>query len=301
MEKEIINLALLLAVLIITMSLKYDLKKVPTSNTAGRRQLIIDTSILIDGRILSLAKTGFIGDELIIPRSVIGELQLLADGNDSEKRSRARFGLDVISELQALDGIEVTLYNDNPSAPEGVDNRLMKLSKENGFLLLTLDYNLNKVAKIDGITVLNINELAQVLKMQVLPGEVTKLKLTQAGQNVDQAVGYLDDGTMVVVSNARALIGQTIEINVVRSIQTEAGKMVFAEVVGHPRPVAAPRNQPRGRSTNSSNQRTNRQPSNPSNTANSAKAKPADRTNRRFTGRRKTSPEDRLINSINRG
>lgn len=227
---EFIGLGLLILIVILAISIKFDLYHLTHRRSGERRRILIDTSALIDGRILSLARTGFIGDELVVPRSVVGELQLLADGSDPEKRSRARFGLDVVAELQKIDGLIVTILQDSASTPEGVDNRLLELAKKGSYLLLTLDFNLNKVAKIERISVLNINELAQTLRMQLLPGEATRIKLTQAGSNDNQAVGYLPDGTMVVVADARKLIGRTVEVETTRTIQTEAGKMLFAKL-----------------------------------------------------------------------
>ncbi len=227
---EIFILVIVSVILILLISLKFDVYHLSHHRSGERRRILIDTSALIDGRILSLAKTGFVGDELVIPRSVVGELQLLADSSDSEKRSRARFGLDVVADLQKIEGLMVTILPDKASTPEGVDNRLLELAKSGGYLLLTLDYNLNKVAKIENTTVLNVNELAQTLRMQLLPGEATRIKLTQAGSNDNQAVGYLPDGTMVVVADARKLIGKTVEVEATRTIQTEAGKMLFAKL-----------------------------------------------------------------------
>lgn len=226
---EILNILILIIVLGLLVSLKLDVRKT-SSRPHGRRQILLDTSTLIDGRVLSLAESGFLGDQLLVTRSVIGELQLLADGSDSDKRSRARHGLDIISALQKIDDLDIQILADQSHTPEGVDNRLLRLAKAEGYLLCTLDFNLNKVAKIEGIKVLNINELAQNLRLQVLPGEVFKIKLTQAGQGANQAVGYLSDGTMVVVADAKRQIGQVVEVEAVRSIQTEAGKMLFADL-----------------------------------------------------------------------
>ncbi len=226
--KEIIIIILLLLNLaaIIEMRIKLTTKN---KKQKGRR-LLLDTSVLIDGRILDLAKTGFLNDELIITRSVMGELQLLADGDDSKKRTRARFGLDVIADLQKLEHITVTIWPDNRRTPEGVDERLLELAKDNDFALATIDYNLNKVAKVEDIVVLNMNELAKAIKTNILPGEKIKLKLIQEGQGKDQAVGYLEDGSMVVVENGKEQINKTVEIEIKRYLQTDAGKMIFAEL-----------------------------------------------------------------------
>ena len=196
------------------------------------RSVLIDTSVLIDGRILEIARSGFMSDLLLIPRSVVGELQLLADGADSDKRSKARYGLDLITELQALDTIEVQILSDSAEAREGVDNRLLSLAKQYGATLCTVDYNLNKVAQVEGIQVLNVNELARTLRMNYLPGELITLHLTGKGNDNTQAVGHLDDGTMVVVEQAKAKIGQIVKVEVIRNLQTAAGRMVFARLLG---------------------------------------------------------------------
>ncbi|HRN90496.1 MAG TPA: hypothetical protein PK543_02305 [Candidatus Saccharibacteria bacterium] len=192
------------------------------------RPIFVDTSVLIDGRILAVAESGFIGDTLFIPRSVIGELQYLADNADAEKRSRARHGLDVVNELQKMPDINVEIFQDGSKAEEGVDERLLKLARENHGVICTIDYNLNKVAQVEGLAVLNVNDLAMSLRMAYLPGEKIMLDLTQKGQDNHQAVGHLTDGTMVVVEHASDRIGKTIEIEFIRSLQTAAGKMMFA-------------------------------------------------------------------------
>jgi rRNA-processing protein FCF1 len=193
------------------------------------RPILLDTSVLIDGRIVGVARTGFISGTLIIPRSVLGELQFLADTGDHDKRSRARFGLDVVSELQGLPKTDVQILQDGSKADEGVDERLLTLAKKHGAAICTIDYNLNKVALVEGISVLNLNELAQGLRMAYLPGERMHLDLVQKGQDSHQAVGYLPDGTMVVVEHANKLIGQTAEVEIIRSLQTAAGRMMFAK------------------------------------------------------------------------
>lgn len=219
--------------------------------TMGKKQgraILIDTSVLIDGRILAVAASGFVSDTLVIPRSVIGELQFLADNADHEKRSRARHGLDVVTELQGMPEVMVEILQDGSKAEEGVDERLLKLAKKHGAAVCTIDYNLNKVAVVEGITVLNVNELAQSLRMAYLPGEKMLLELVQKGQDSHQAVGYLPDGTMVVVEHANKNIGQTVEIEFIRSLQTAAGKMMFAKRA-EPRqqPAQKPNNKPTGK------------------------------------------------------
>ncbi|MEO5949543.1 MAG: TRAM domain-containing protein [Candidatus Saccharimonas sp.] len=202
-----------------------------TTMKTRQRGILVDTSVLMDGRITAVAATSFMGGALVIPRSVVGELQLLADGSDSDRRARARRGLDIVNELQHTAGIEVEILQDGARADEGVDNRLLTLAKRHGAAICTLDYNLNKVAVVEGITVLNINELAQSLRMSHLPGEHINVEVTQKGQDSHQAVGHLADGTMVVVEQASSRIGQTVEVEIIRSLQTAAGRMMFARLL----------------------------------------------------------------------
>ncbi len=237
---QLSTLVLLIITLIILGEVSYLLARLPrnTLKTKGRA-LLVDTSVLMDGRITAVAKTGFIGDTLVIPRSVVGELQFLADHADSDKRARARYGLDVVTELQAMDEVEVELLQDGSKAREGVDERLLSLAKQHGAWLLTIDYNLNKVAAVEGIGVLNMNELAQSIRMAHLPGEHLTLALLQKGQDAHQAVGHLPDGTMVVVEQASSQLGRTCEVEIIRNLQTAAGKMIFAKLVKKPAPQPA--------------------------------------------------------------
>ncbi len=227
------DLVLLAVALLILGEVTYLLAKLPKTTIKSKtRAILVDTSVIMDGRITALAATGFIGGTLVIPRSVIGELQFLADNADADKRSRARNGLDVVNELQKMEGVEVEILQDGSKAEEGVDERLLSLAKQHSAVICTLDYNLNKVAVVEGIQVLNINELAQSLRMSHLPGERMLIELQQKGQDSHQGVGYLPDGTMVVVEQSSNLIGQTVEVEVTRSLQTAAGKMMFAKRVG---------------------------------------------------------------------
>lgn len=229
---EPLQLLIVVTLLVLLAEVSYLVAKLPRQASRSRgRMILVDTSVLIDGRILAVAKTGFIGGTLVIPRSVVGELQFLADNADHDKRARARYGLDVVTELQNLPEIEVEILQDGSKAEEGVDERLLKLAKKHAAVVCTIDYNLNKVAVVEGITVLNVNELAQSLRMAHLPGERMMLELVQKGQDAHQGVGYLPDGTMVVVEHANKQIGQTVEIEFIRSLQTAAGKMMFARPV----------------------------------------------------------------------
>jgi len=208
--------------------------------------IFVDTSVLIDGRIIAIAQSGFMSRTLYIPRSVVGELQFLADNADSEKRTRARHGLDVINELQALTTVDTKIFQDGTRAKDGVDNRLLELAKKHNGSICTIDYNLNKVAVVEGIAVLNVNDLAKTLRMAYLPGERTLIEITQKGNDSHQGVGHLSDGTMVVVEQGGQLVGKSVEIEFIRSLQTAAGKMMFAKLVNAPekksgRNVAAPK------------------------------------------------------------
>lgn len=200
-------------------------------NFPGRtKKLILDSCALIDGRIIELVNAGFIHGELIIPRFILKELQLLADGNDSQKRERARFGLDVANTLQANSNSKVTISTQDFPKVKATDDKLVLLAKKFSADLYTTDYNLNKVATVEGVKVLNINELALTMRPLILPGEKRQVKIVQKGSGRNQGVGYLEDGTMVVVESANRLIGKTVDVEVVRYHQTESGKMIFAQI-----------------------------------------------------------------------
>lgn len=197
----------------------------------ARGSILLDTCSLMDGRIVDVAKTGIITAELIIPRSVIHEMQLLADKSDHDKRARARKGLDNVRELQKLESVSVTIINDGLAEEGGVDERLLNLARKYDASICTTDYNLNKVARVIGVTVINVNELAQRLRLKFIPGEHIEVRITQTGANRNQGVGYLDDGTMIVVEDAKEFIDQKVKVEITRSFQTEAGRMMFAKLV----------------------------------------------------------------------
>ncbi len=190
--------------------------------------LILDSCGLIDGRIVDIARIGFVPQNILIPQFIIAELQFLADHGDSHKRERARYGLDVIRMLQDLRRTNVVIARERFKNVREVDDKLVALAKQYGALLYTTDYNLNKVAQIEGVEVLNVNELAQAMRPNRLPGEKMEIKITQVGQDKTQGVGYLDDGTMVVVERAGNKVGQKIVVEFSRMLQTAAGKMMFA-------------------------------------------------------------------------
>jgi len=225
------QLVIIGVLLVLLGEVTYLVTKLPRQTGGKKRLMFVDTSVLIDGRIVAVAASGFISDTLVIPRSVIGELQFLADNADADKRARARHGLDIVRELQQLEGIDIQILQDGSKAKEGVDERLLNLAKKHGGAICTIDYNLNKVAVVEGITVCNVNDLAKNLRMAYLPGEKIMLEITQKGQDGHQGVGHLTDGTMVVVEHASGHIGQTVEVEFIRSLQTAAGKMMFARRV----------------------------------------------------------------------
>ncbi len=197
--------------------------------------VIMDTSAIIDGRVLAVAKTGFIPNRLIVAQFVIAELQQLADGSNSYKRERARFGMDVIKELQELKNVRVIINRDKFPNIEEVDDKLVALAKQEKGFLFTTDYNLGKVAEIEGLKVLNVNELAQSLRPVILPGEELELKVIQKGSERGQGVAYLEDGTMVVIENGAKYVGKKVKIEFSRTLQTVAGKMMFATLVNKSR------------------------------------------------------------------
>lgn len=192
-----------------------------------RHYKILDTSVIIDGRIADICDTGFMDGTLVIPQFVLKELQLVADSSDSMKRNRGRRGLDILQKIQKMSGAEVVVSDvDFPEVRE-VDLKLIELARTLRGKIVTNDFNLNKVAQLRGVDVLNINELANALKPVVLPGEIMKVFILKEGKEYNQGVAYLDDGTMVVVDNARKMISKTIDIVVTSVLQTTAGKMIF--------------------------------------------------------------------------
>lgn len=190
--------------------------------------VLLDTSAIMDGRIVEVVKSGFVPAQLLVPRFVIAELQLLADKADHLKRERARYGLQVIQTLQDSKHASVSIISDDIKSEAGVDEKLVKLALKLKALLFTTDYNLLKVAEIEGVRVLNINELAQNLRPTRIPGEHAEIKIVAKGQEKTQGVGYLDDGTMVVVEQAGSKQGQFIKVEFTRNLQTTAGRMMFA-------------------------------------------------------------------------
>lgn len=221
---------ILIALIILAQTTYIVIASTSRKQRVSRQSIYVDTSVLIDGRILSIAEAGFVPGELVIPRSVLRELQLLADGGDSDKRAKARKGLDLVRTLQSIEDISVRIMQDGV-AEHGVDEQLIVLAKKSQGSVCTVDYNLNKVAQVEGVSVLNINELAKSLRATYLPGERTMLELVARGQDNHQAVGYLEDGTMVVVEKASSQVGSKVHVEFIRMLQTDAGKMMFAKLV----------------------------------------------------------------------
>jgi len=210
----------------------------------GKRSYkILDTSVIIDGRIADIAETGFLDGIIVIPSFVLRELQLVADSADSLKRNRGRRGLDILQRIQKLTTLDIQIVEDDYPQVREVDMKLIEMGKAYDGKIVTNDFNLNKVAGLHGVQVLNINELANSLKPIVLPGETMKVFILKEGKEYNQGVAYLDDGTMVVVDNARKAIGKTIDIAVTSVLQTTAGKMIFGKYDERAAP-APPRPEP---------------------------------------------------------
>lgn len=197
----------------------------------GENSTILDTSVIIDGRIADITETGFVEGPLLIPQFVLGELQHIADSSDPVKRTRGKRGLEVLHHIQKQVNVDVRIVDTDYPAVKEVDSKLIELAKEVRGKILTNDSNLNKVAELQGIDVLNINELANALKPVVLPGEEMNVKILKEGKEMGQGVAYLDDGTMIVVDNGRRQIGKTIDVVVTSVLQTPAGRMIFARLM----------------------------------------------------------------------
>lgn len=191
---------------------------------------ILDTSVIIDGRIADICDTGFIEGTLIVPRFVLDELQYIADSSDSMKRSRGRRGLDILNRMQKSNGINIEVVDQDFPKLKGVDAKLVAMAKKINARIITNDFNLNKVAELQGIKILNVNELANALKPVVLPGEIMTVKVIKEGKEPGQGVAYLDDGTMIIVDHAQKYQGSTVEVIVTSVLQTTAGRMIFSEM-----------------------------------------------------------------------
>jgi uncharacterized protein YacL len=203
--------------------------------TKGAKPLVLDTSVIVDGRIADIAGTRIIESQLVVPRFVLQELQTIADSADKLKRVRGRRGLDMLNKLQLNDHIDIKILDVTPersAAGAGVDEMLVDLALQLGGNVVTNDYNLNKIAQLRGVTVININDLANALKPVVLPGESLMVKVVKPGEELGQGVGYLEDGTMVVAEGGRERIGETVQLTVTSVLQTSAGRMIFGRLDG---------------------------------------------------------------------
>lgn len=189
---------------------------------------VLDTSVIIDGRIADICETGFLDGDLIIPQFVLHELQVIADSGESTKRTRGRRGLDILNKMKKQAFVKIIISDSDYPAIKEVDQKLIQMAKEVGCSIITNDFNLNKVAEVHSIQVLNINQLANALKPIVLPGETMKVQVIKEGKEPGQGIAYLDDGTMVVIDNGKKFMGKNIDATVTSVLQTTAGRMIFA-------------------------------------------------------------------------
>jgi len=204
----------------------------PRAKNAAVPAKILDTSIIIDGRIAGLIATGFVEGEILVPEFILAELQNVADSSNSLRRRKGRRGLDVLNQLMQDDSVSIrVITRDYPNIRE-VDRKLIHLAKDENATLITTDYNLNRVAQVEGVTILNVNELSNAVKPRFIPGEGISVEIIDRGEEINQGIGYLDDGTMVVVENGRRHIGRTIKATVKSTLQTDAGRMLFVEPAG---------------------------------------------------------------------
>jgi rRNA-processing protein FCF1 len=230
MIATLLELGMLAAILWLLWGLRMGTTSAPALPFMRRNRLILDSCALIDGRIVEIVRSGFVISELIIPQFILNELQMLADGPDSHKRERARYGLDIAHELQDTAPMRVLVDRTVFPSIDATDDKLVALAKKLHAQLYTTDYNLGKVAAVEGVQVLNVNELSQSLRPITLPGEMLNIKIIQKGSNRDQGVGYLDDGTMIVIEGGAKYVGREMPVSVTRMHQTVAGKMVFGQV-----------------------------------------------------------------------
>lgn len=230
----LINLAFALAGALVAIQKKSELdildKNIVIKGKNNSDVKVIDTSVLIDGRIADIAETGFMTGKLLVPRFVLHEVQMVADSSDSTKRQRGRRGLDILKRLQEMDTINIKIYDKDYPHIKETDSKILALAKDIGAKVATTDFNLNKVAVLQGISVLNVNELAGALKPVVLPGDVMVVYMAKEGKERSQGVGFLDDGTMVVVDDAKKLMGKRIGVLVSSILQTSAGRMIFGRI-----------------------------------------------------------------------
>ncbi|MCD6292295.1 MAG: TRAM domain-containing protein [Deltaproteobacteria bacterium] len=207
---------------------EFDLIRALITKKQADLEKIVDTSVIIDGRIADVCETGFVEGTLVIPQFVLHELQMIADSSDSLKRTRGRRGLDILKRIQNQAKVDIIITEEDFSRIKEVDAKLVALAKKRGAHILTNDFNLNKVADLQGVGVLNLNQLAEAMKPLVLPGETLDVMVSKEGKEPMQGIAYLDDGTMVVIDQARQLVGETTQVTVTSVLQTTAGRMIFA-------------------------------------------------------------------------
>jgi len=207
---------------------------------SGEPRLLLDTSVIIDGRIADIVKAGFIRGSLIVPRFILAELQFFSDAPDATRRERGRRGLEMLQRMQKEAGVKVELSDADPQGVSGADGKLVLLARTLGVPIVTNDYGLNRVAELQGVSVLNVNDLAKAVRSVVLPGEEIAIRVIQEGKEAGQGVGYLEDGTMIVVENGARHLGSEISVHVMRVLQTVGGRMIFAQ----PRDPSDPRRPP---------------------------------------------------------
>jgi uncharacterized protein YacL len=200
--------------------------------TPSTRTILLDTSVIIDGRVADIAKTGFLPGTLLIPRFVLNELQYIADSSESLRRQRGRRGMEVLAELQKASAVVVRISDVDVEGVREVDDKLVILARQMKCPILTNDFNLNRIAELQGVVILNINELANAVKSVVLPGELMSVNVIQEGKEINQGVGYMEDGTMVVVENGNKFVNKEITVAVTKVLQTAAGRMIFARPEG---------------------------------------------------------------------
>lgn len=203
----------------------------PTRHEENPKEVVTDTSVLIDKRIVAIAKAGFVAQKIIVPKFVLAELQNIADSKEGDRRDKGRRGLEALDELKKIKRGEFEVVSDDVLNIETVDAKLVAISKKRNAALMTTDFNLNKIASVQGVRVLNINDLAQGLRPELLPGEELEIKIIHIGKDKTQGVGYLEDGTMIVVESGSKLLDKKVKVKVSRSLQTAAGKMFFARII----------------------------------------------------------------------
>lgn len=240
-------------------------KQFTKKESNNKSQILVDTSAIIDGRIADIAATGFVPGKLLVPRFILAELQNIADSEDAMRRGRGRRGLEMLNIIRQNPAVELDVIEHDPKEIAEVDHKLVHLAREYGTDILTTDYNLNRVATIEKVKVLNINELANAIKTVVIPGEQMRVKVVQKGKEKNQGLAYLEDGTMIVVENGDKLINREVDVEVTRIFQTVAGKMIFT--------VQVDKNNSRSnKSVNSSRMTKNHRPSRSRNVSNNLKS-----------------------------